>query len=117
MSQAHLSQLREALTRRGWEVTERLRGEDNVQGAATWELRRSESGLEVLIDFAGFGGMGEDISLQESFACNVRGSSIGLYFRRINRSRQLWVAELTEFVTALEVVAQAESGATADGGS
>jgi len=116
MSRSHLSQLREALTRRGWQVTERLRGDDNVQGAATWVIQRSNAGPTLLIDFGGFGGMGEDISLEESYGCNVRGSSIGLYFRRVNRSHELWVAELKEFVTALDNVALAEPRAAADGG-
>jgi hypothetical protein len=92
-----------------------LRGDDNVQGAATWVIQRSNAGPTLLIDFAGFGGMGEDISLEESYACHVRGSSIGLYFRRVNRSRQLWVTELKQFVTALDNVALAEPAAAARG--
>jgi hypothetical protein len=115
MSQSHLSQLKEALNRRDWQVSERLRGDaDNVQGAATWVIQRSNAAATLLIDFAGFGGMGEHISLEESYACNVRGSSIGLYFRRVNRSRELWVTELNEFVAALESVALAEPAAAPD---
>ncbi len=116
MSRSHLSQLREALTRRGWQVTERLRGDDNVQGAATWVIQRPNTGPTLLIDFAGFGGMGEDISLEESYACDVRGTAIDLYFRRVNRSRQLWLAELKAFVTALESVAVAEPGGALSSG-
>jgi len=111
MSQSHLSQLREALTRRGWQVIERLRGDDNVQGTATWVIQRSNAGPTLLIDFAGFGCMGEDIALEESYYCNIRGSSVGLYFRRVNRSRQLWAAELKAFVAALECVAEAKPDA------
>jgi hypothetical protein len=110
MSQSHLKQLHDALTRRGWDVTERSRGDDDVQGAATWMIRRSSAGPTLLIDFEGFGGMGEDISLEESYACRVRGNSIGLYFRRVNRSRQLWVSELNEFVNALEKISTAAVG-------
>jgi hypothetical protein len=104
MSLSHLKELRTALAEHGWEVVaERLRGEDDVRGAATWELRRNGEGVPVLIDFAGFGPMGEDISLEESYACDVRGRpSPGLYFRRINRSRELWLRDLTAFVASLD---------------
>jgi hypothetical protein len=91
-----------------------LRGEDNVRGAATWTIQRSSAGPALLIDFEGFGGTGEDIALEESYACKVRGTAIDLYFRRVNRSRQLWTAELKEFVNALEGVALAELGIAPD---
>jgi hypothetical protein len=102
MSDSHLKELRTTLAEYGWRiVAERLRGEDNVQGAATWQVTRDDVPA-VLIDFAGFGTMGEDIALEESYACNVRErSDVGLYFRRVNRSRALWLAELTAFVEAL----------------
>ena len=102
MSQAHLDELYAALTQRGWKVSERRRGDHDVQGAATWEIRRGPDGPELLIDFAGFGGMGEDIPLEESGCCDVRGQRIGLYFRRVNRSRERWLSELAEFVSALD---------------
>src|SRR5574338_898855 len=102
MSQAHLRQLRAALFRRGWDVVERRRGEPGVEGAATWELRRGECGSTVLIDFAGFGAMGEDIPLEESYACQARGRPISLYFRRVNRSRERWTSELAAFVASLD---------------
>jgi hypothetical protein len=103
MSEAHLEELRSALARRGWRVVaERLRGEDDVLGAATWEICRPGNDHVSLIDFAGFGGMGEDISLNQSHACNVRGrGDCHLYFRRINRSRERWLADLAHFVACL----------------
>jgi hypothetical protein len=107
MSRSHLSQFREALNRRGWQITEKLRGDDNVKGAATWWIRRHNAGPTLLIDFDGFGAMGEDISLEASYGCNVRGSPMELYFRRVNRSRELWVAELTRFVSSLDTIAPA----------
>jgi hypothetical protein len=108
MSDSHLNELRTMLAEHGWRiVAERLRGEDDVQGAATWQVTR-DGGPMVLIDFAGFGTMGEDIAIEESYACNVRErSDIGLYFRRVNRSRVLWLADLAAFVEAL--------GTTVDG--
>jgi hypothetical protein len=63
MSQSHLRQLHAALTRRGWTVIERMRGDVDVRGPATWEVRSGEAGLALLIEFAGFGGRGEDIPL------------------------------------------------------
>ena len=103
MSLSHLKELRTALSDHGWQVSaERLRGEDDVQGAATWEVRRNEESAPVLIDFAGFGPIGEEISLEESYACSVRGrSNSGLYFRRVNRSRELWLRDLAAFVASL----------------
>src|ERR1700752_2694170 len=93
------------MANRGWQITERPRGEEHAEGAATWEIQRHHTGPTLLIDFAGLGPMGEDISLEESYACNLRGSAIALYFRRINRSRKLWAAELKEFISLLESVA------------
>ena len=109
MSISHLSELRAALADRGWRViAERLRGEGGVQGAATWEVRRGDAGPLVFIDFAGLGGMGEDIPLEESYACDVRGRrNAGLYFRRINRSRELWLRDLAAFVDSLEAAVDA----------
>lgn len=102
MSQSHLDQLYAALTARGWMVTERRQGEDNVRGAATWEIRRHNGGSTLFIDFEGFGGLGEDISLEESYACEVRGRRNSLYFSRVKRSRKRWLTELTEFVKSLD---------------
>ena len=106
MSVSHLNELRAALTEGGWKiVAERLRDEDDVQGAATWEVRRDGGSPPVLIDFAGLGGMGEDIPLEESYGCKVRGrGDVGLYFRRINRSRELWLRDLSEFIRSLDTV-------------
>jgi hypothetical protein len=104
MSIAHRNELRSALTTRGWKViAERQRGDDDdVPGAATWEIQRGDAGPTVEIDFAGFGAMGEDIPLEQSYACTLRGrQDIGLYFWRINRSRERWLRDLWAFVDAL----------------
>lgn len=103
MSLAHLQELRVALAEAGWKiVAERLRGEDNVMGAATWEVHRGDRTLAVFIDFDGFGCMGEDVPLEMSSGCDVRGRRDGgLYFRRINRSRELWLRDLAAFIDSL----------------
>jgi hypothetical protein len=68
MSISHLNELRAALAEVGWHVVaERLRGEDDVEGAAVWEVRRGDSGPVLLIDFARLDGMGEDIPLEQSY--------------------------------------------------
>ena len=46
--------------------------------------------------------MGEDIPLGEAYGCSIRGRHASLYFRRVNRSRELWLRELNEFVAALD---------------
>lgn len=102
MSQSHLRALYEALTRRGWKVVERRRGEADVRGAATWEISRRSSGPVLRIDFAGFGGLGEDIQLEASGDCQVRGLPIHLYFFRVRRSRERWLTDLAAFVAALD---------------
>lgn len=103
MSVSHLRELRTALERRGWRVIEKVRGEVDACGAGTWLVQRLGGGPIHQIDFAGFGPMGEDITLEESYACSLRGKpECGLYFRRIHRSRRLWEAELKAFVEALD---------------
>jgi hypothetical protein len=113
MSLANVIQLREALTRRGWQITEKLRGDDdddNVEGSATWEIQRHGSGPVFLIDFSEFGGMGEDIShdSNDCSGCKVRDYSIRLRFSRVNRSRDRWLADLKLFTSSLDKVANAK---------
>ncbi|MEQ4618411.1 MAG: hypothetical protein ABN482_10220 [Corticimicrobacter sp.] len=104
MSLPHLRQLQDALVRRGWTVIEYLRGDPafDVQGAASWAIQRDESRPALLLDFAGFGSMGEDIPLDRSYACAVRGTAISLYFSRVNRSQDTWQRDLAGFIDALD---------------
>ena len=102
MSQSHLNELRAALTDHGWKVRTRAPDED-VRGAGTWELRRGSDDQPILIDFDGLGPMGETLPLDQSYGCQVRDvSNASLYFRRINRSRKLWKADLAAFIAALD---------------
>lgn len=107
MSQAHLQELHATLTHRGWNILVRHRGDTDVRGAATWEVRRRGTEGVVRIDFPGFGGLGEDIPLEESPGCNVRDHEIHLYFSRINRSHSQWTEDLESFVLALDSVLDA----------
>ncbi|MCE9545696.1 MAG: hypothetical protein K8T25_09290 [Planctomycetia bacterium] len=110
MTLANVLQLREALTRRRWQITERLRGDDNVEGSATWEIQRNGAGPIFLIDFDGLGGMGEDIShdSNDCIGCEVRDFKIRLYFSRVNRSLERWLADLKLFTSSLDKVANAK---------
>jgi hypothetical protein len=103
MSASHLHILHSTLVQRGWKVKAHETGDD-VIGAATWTIVRNPKQRELKIDFHGFGSMGEDISLDESHGCQVRGLPIHLYFSRVNRSRDRWLVELAEFVDALDSV-------------
>ena len=66
--------------------------------------------VQLYIDFAGFAGLGEDISVEESYCCKVRGFSYSLYFWRVKQSRDRWRRELAAFVSAVDQVADSESG-------
>jgi hypothetical protein len=102
MSQPHLRALEDALSRRGWRVVASHPGND-YEIAATWEIRRSSSEPSLFIDFDGMGPNGDIcLPLETSYGCNIRGSTIGLYFRRVNKSRPLWEQELAEFVRTLD---------------
>ena len=104
MSAPHLRDLENALIRRGWQLVAAHLGDD-YRVSATWELRRNGS-ESVLIDFAGMGPDGDRcLTLDESYGCEVRGKTgISLYFRRVNRSRELWRRELADFVQRLDDV-------------
>lgn len=103
LSVPHLQALEDALARRGWRKVAIHPGDD-YRISGTWEMHRSGSDEPILIDFAGMARDGMScLPLQESFACEVRGrTSVSLYFRRVNRSRELWQRELAKFVQKLE---------------
>lgn len=97
MSQSHINELHRALVHRGWQVNT----ESAPQGVATWDIQRGNTLLHL--DFNLFGGMGEDIPLEECGGCKVRGHPVAhLYFRRINHSRELWATELAAFLASLD---------------
>jgi hypothetical protein len=102
LSAPHLRALEDALARRGWRVAAVHPGDD-YRVSARWELHRSGSN-PILIDFDGLGPEGDHcLPLDESYGCQVRrDASASLYFRRVNRSRELWQRELAEFVQKLD---------------
>jgi hypothetical protein len=105
MSVSHLRALEEALSGRGWRVVATYPGDD-YRISASWELRRSGREGSLLVDFDGMGPDGDVcLPVEESYGCRVRGCpGVSLYFRRVNRSRQLWEQELADFVRSLDDV-------------
>jgi hypothetical protein len=103
MSRPHLRALEAALARKGWRVVAIHPGND-YDITVTWEVRRSASEPSLFIDFYGLRLDGDGcLPLEESYACTLRGrSSVDLYFRRVNKSRELWQQDVAQFVRALD---------------
>jgi hypothetical protein len=103
MSKPHLRALETALARKGWRAIAVHPGND-YDIAATWEIQRSASESRLFIDFDGLRPDGDCcLLLEESYGCTLRGrSSVDLYFRRVNKSRELWQQEVAQFVRALD---------------
>jgi hypothetical protein len=103
MSKHHLQALENSLSRRGWCLIAVHPG-DEYRISATWEIQRSSHSPKLFIDFDGFGPEGDVcLPIEECYGCHLRGrESIGLYFRRVNRSSRIWEQELTNFVEALD---------------
>jgi hypothetical protein len=106
MAQWHLDELREALHRRGWRLTEEMPGDD-YRISASWALERSgQQPARMVIDFEGLDDM-NTLPISESYACSVRGSTNSLYFRRRgeteSQSRARWQSELADFVAGVDV--------------
>jgi hypothetical protein len=97
-----MKMLEDALSRRGWRIVAVHPGDD-YKISATWGLARGKNET-LLLDFDGMEPDGDFcFPLAESYGCHLRGqNSNGLYFRRVNHSRQLWEKELAEFVRSLE---------------
>jgi hypothetical protein len=104
MSKPHLDALEQALARKGWRVVAVHPGNDySVSG--TWEIQRSTSDPSLFIDFDGLDDL-ECLPLDQSHGCQLRGHHlVSLYFRPINKSRQLWEQDLAGFVRSLDTEA------------
>ncbi len=119
MSKPHLRALEEALLRKGWRVIAVHAGDD-YRISATWEIERSSRQPSQFIDFDGMDDM-VCLPLEESYGCHIRGRAATdraawLYFRRPNKSRELWEQDLAAFVLALDSEGNAEPAAAAGGG-
>lgn len=111
MSKPHLRALEEALARKGWRVVAVYPGND-YDVAATWEIQRSAREPSLFVDFNGMEPDGGGcLPLEESYGCTVRGrSSVDLYFRPVNKSRELWEQDVARFVQALDDAGGAKAG-------
>jgi hypothetical protein len=97
MAQWHLKDLRGALERHGWRFAQELPGDDyRISATWTW-VRSGRPPTELLIDFDGLDDM-HTLPIHESYACQARGTSHSLYFRR---RREKWTEELQAFVAAV----------------
>jgi hypothetical protein len=99
MADWHLTDLEEALKRRGWRVVARLPG-DHYRISATWQLERGNDPRSVLIDFDGLDDM-RTLPIEQSYGCTQRTTRNSLYFRRKGAQTE-WQVELAAFVSSLE---------------
>jgi hypothetical protein len=99
MAQWHLDELRSALERKGWRITE-LPGDD-YRVSATWALERPAQAGSVFIDFDGLDDLAV-LPLAKSYGCEMRDTPHGLYFARRGEknspARERWDERLDEFV-------------------
>jgi len=97
-----LDEIRAALEKRGWRLTAELPG-NGYNISATWQFERSGDPRTLLIDFSGLDDM-ETLPVKQSYGCDVRGRSVGLYFRRRGandpKARERWLKELATFADA-----------------
>src|SRR5262249_44012755 len=114
-SKPHLCDLEAALARKGWRVAAVHAGNE-YDISATWKIQRSAREPGLFIDFNGMEPDGDRcLPLEESYGCTLRGrSSVALYFRRVNKSRELWEQDLARFVRALDDDGAAAPSASAD---
>ena len=104
MAKWHLNELREALERKGWRFVSELPG-DGRAISGRWKFERSGQPSQMVIDFHGLDDLAV-LSMSESYACYVQGSSHSLYFRRRGEkgtaARDRWKGELLAFVAGVE---------------
>jgi hypothetical protein len=117
MSKPHLRALEEALLRKGWRILAVHPGDD-YRISATWEIQRNNCEPSLFIDFDGLDDMA-CLPLEESYGCHIRGRSAKdetawLYFRRPNKSRELWEKDVAAFVLTLENEGDREIESAAD---
>ena len=100
MSQHHLDELSHALTQKAWAIASTRSLDDFPYDFHAWTIERGS--VTVDIQFARFGGIGEDLPLDKSYACSVDGrDDISLYF---SKPSDKWKADLASFVSALDSV-------------
>jgi hypothetical protein len=105
MANWHLTELRAALEKRGWKITEQPDAEERGL-AAIWQLTRAGDARTLFVDFAGWDGNGNLKPMAESHACKVRGTDHSVYFsrrgERNSSARKRWESDLASFVKGLD---------------
>jgi hypothetical protein len=113
-----ISYLKRQIERFGWKIVEEIiptfEGEprwelqDDIPNLImTWKIQRNRQIDPTIIDFiAWWDDMSYKIFTSDCAQCEVRGTSIKLYFKKdkilkIQRSKNTWENELTEFVELL----------------
>ena len=101
MSEWYLDDLRTALRKRGWSISE-LAG-DGYRTSASWELKRSRDNRAPVIDFDELDDM-RTLPIEKSYSCRWRGTPKELYFSRRDTSQRpsTWKQDLSNFVMSLE---------------
>ena len=99
MAQWHLDGLRDALSKKGWDVVAELAGNDyDVSGS--WQIQRSTKQLPLHIDFEGLDDM-QTLPMERAYACRLRErSKLSLHFSR----QRTWDAGLRTFVSELDKI-------------
>ncbi|MCH7726367.1 MAG: hypothetical protein IH991_07815 [Planctomycetes bacterium] len=98
MPKHHLDALSHALTQKGWKIVSTRTLDDSPYDFHAWTVERGTVSLEI--QFARFGGIGEDLPLDKSYACSVSGhDDISLYFSKPSGK---WNADVASFVSALD---------------
>ncbi len=100
MSQHHLDELSHVLTQKGWAISSTRSIDDFPYDSHAWTIERGSVTLDI--QFSRFGGVGEDLPLEKSYACSVASrDDISLYFSKPSNK---WKADLASFVSALDGV-------------
>ena len=99
MAQWHLDSLRDALSKKGWNVTGELAG-NNYDISGSWQIQRSTKRPPLHIDFNGLDDM-QTLPMERAFACRLREhGNLSLYFSK----QRTWKAGLKTFISELDKI-------------
>jgi hypothetical protein len=98
MAQWHLDELRDALSKKGWEVIE-LDGNDyDISGS--WQIQRSTKTPPMHLDFQGLDDM-RTLPMPCAYSCRLREHcKVSLYFSR----QRTWKACMSAFISELDEI-------------
>lgn len=104
MSESHLSNLKNALEARSWQIVDEQDGNDyDISGV--WVIARPDGTSRLHILFQGLDDM-NTLPLERAYGCRLRElPHVGLSFARISRS---WRPQLDKFIDSLDTVDRSE---------